>query len=1010
MEANNYKEEEIQKLQIIEHSQKIRYSWFGGECFEDSALEEEYQKYLFSLPRKPVYVICLLQLFFYGFNLYFSNSMSGRYANVAYNSTLGIIIGLQIALLIVIFFSKHQDRKRIIASKILAFLLFLIFGLYNLLLLYVENKQIFFLKNFYLIGVICYFSYSMLMPNSKLTLLFACVLLTLCLVLMQVEISNTVESITLSNCSPDNSQSPMLYQEIICNCLCLLSYFLNNDHQINKRNTFLAKENIRKLFFYYESMVSSLTHQVVSFSDSKIVYENNSFKEKISNFLKTFSQDDLMMISKVNINDNKNTTDNCLNVQNLSEPNIRLTTNQVITDQEDFILSERARRLDGKSGDYSNAILEDNKDKSESSKNPSGKWTLKVKGQKKQHQIQSKAEFNEYENSFLIVKHYLEKLVIITGVKKIKLGDVVSDIYNAFTNNSFYKYYDGATYRPCTKFASLGIYHMILLEQNEDLSSTKKPEFVEKIYYFEVSFRSFPLHDSSSYIVDVVFNDITKIKEVEKFATESKLKHTLFSKIAHEFKTPLTSIIAIIDEMQENLKKQNLLVMEKQLLEVTNLSNYTIFLINDIIQYSNDDNSEIKIKKDSIDLNSICNFCFNIQKCLLSAKSAKSSKVKSIFEFDKTINCYELMSDEIRLKQILLNLISNSVKFTKSGYIKLKAEVVNSDEDNAYDNEKSEKSSINGLPEKLIKVSVSDTGIGMKPEDLQKILNKENGLIVIDTAKEYNKLGSGLGLHIVRTICGMLNANLKITSVYGKGSNFSIYLRPTPKSQSINFLTDDLLKEIDVELGIPDCQRVKSLANSERSFSGTQILECKYSQINSPLSLSRAGSVHFRIRKNNTRTKREFQRRHSTSTIGDCYNNSRCKILIVDDNKTIRKSYINILNSFSCIANNYDLVEYDDGIDLIKAVIEDQHNDNQIKAVFTDENMEYINGSEAIKIMRDLENNSKIKKCLYFSITAFEDQESIQRIVKAGADLVLSKPASKKQIQELIELYFTCST
>lgn len=130
------------------------------------------------------------------------------------------------------------------------------------------------------------------------------------------------------------------------------------------------------------------------------------------------------------------------------------------------------------------------------------------------------------------------------------------------------------------------------------------------------------------------------------------------------------------------------------------------------------------------------------------------------------------------------------------------------------------------------------------------------------------------------------------------------------------------------------------------------------------------------------------------------------KIIIADDNSTVRKSLINILRSFGEKLSNYELIEVDDGIDIIKEIIADQNNNNQIKAVFTDENMEYINGSEAIKILRELQKHNKIKNCLYFSITAFEDHESKHKILRAGADLVLSKPASRRQVKEVIEKFF----
>ena len=157
--------------------------------------------------------------------------------------------------------------------------------------------------------------------------------------------------------------------------------------------------------------------------------------------------------------------------------------------------------------------------------------------------------------------------------------------------------------------------------------------------------------------------------------TEIQLKEALLSKIAHEFKTPLTSIITIIDDLEQQIELNKLDEMKKSIFNIQNLSHYTVFLINDIIQYSSNQNNNIKIHKETVNLRVICKFCHDIQKCLLGSYSSKK-KVQSILEYDDSIDSLEVISDEIRLKQILLNLVSNSVKFTKSGSIKITAKCV----------------------------------------------------------------------------------------------------------------------------------------------------------------------------------------------------------------------------------------------------------------------------------------------------------------------------------------------
>jgi len=123
-------------------------------------------------------------------------------------------------------------------------------------------------------------------------------------------------------------------------------------------------------------------------------------------------------------------------------------------------------------------------------------------------------------------------------------------------------------------------------------------------------------------------------------------------------------------------------------------------------------------------------------------------------------------------------------------------------------------------------------------------------------------------------------------------------------------------------------------------------------------------------------------------------------IIIIDDNKYIRDSVRNIIEKILLENQNlhlFDILEGNDGIDLLKFSIDYIYSD-RIQLVITDENMEFMQGSESIKILRDFEIKKKIPKYFIFSSTSFEDQNSIDIILKAGADKVLNKPLSKEKL------------
>ena len=102
---------------------------------------------------------------------------------------------------------------------------------------------------------------------------------------------------------------------------------------------------------------------------------------------------------------------------------------------------------------------------------------------------------------------------------------------------------------------------------------------------------------------------------------------------------------------------------------------------------------------------------------------------------------------------------------------------------------------------------------------------------------------------------------------------------------------------------------------------------------------------------------------------------------------------------------NFKIIEADDGVDIIKLVTYDQKYGNRIKIIMTDENMEYLQGTKAISILRELESFGKIKSTFIVSVTAFSDDFTKNEIIQKGANLVIAKPFSQYHIEEIIKAY-----
>jgi len=127
---------------------------------------------------------------------------------------------------------------------------------------------------------------------------------------------------------------------------------------------------------------------------------------------------------------------------------------------------------------------------------------------------------------------------------------------------------------------------------------------------------------------------------------------------------------------------------------------------------------------------------------------------------------------------------------------------------------------------------------------------------------------------------------------------------------------------------------------------------------------------------------------------------------VVDDNQIIRKSIKTLLEDiFNEIGNYYKILEGSDGIDILKMVIDDQVNQNSIKCIFSDENMEYFNGSRSVSIIRELESNNKIKKVNFVSVTSDDYSYNNNYIKNCGADYIIQKPLSKASLSNILEKF-----
>jgi signal transduction histidine kinase len=314
--------------------------------------------------------------------------------------------------------------------------------------------------------------------------------------------------------------------------------------------------------------------------------------------------------------------------------------------------------------------------------------------------------------------------------------------------------------------------------------------------------------------INILLNDVSRIKLKEKQNAEFKYKTLFLSKVAHEFKNPLICISELINQSYESLPKKmsEEIDISKNLKQVKNLSNFLLILIKDLNYFSESLTGKLTVfEKNETDLLDLVCFSKHITKTLLQ-KSNKLVSVDIVINFDPQVPD-KIVTDEWRLKQILINLLSNSVKFTLFGKIVLDISMEEIDN------------------KSCIKFLVHDTGVGIKSENFESLFKPFQK----DQYNKNNEMGSGLGLSICKEIASILGMGMNFQSKEGEGSTFwfhiPIVIKPiasknntlTPKKPVPKIFINTVVEDPQLKLnGISDSEGCSSA-----SFNGTESNETR---------------------------------------------------------------------------------------------------------------------------------------------------------------------------------------
>lgn len=504
--------------------------------------------------------------------------------------------------------------------------------------------------------------------------------------------------------------------------------------------------------------------------------------------------------------------------------------------------------------------------------------------------------------------------------------------------------------------------------------------------YFEINITINPIEEIASLLL--IIRETTQNYQISAYKNQEKMRSLALASISHEFRTPLNGSLTLLGLALQSPQVPTQIAQEL-LAPAQGSLKMLLSLVNDILDYSQINENRFKLVFVETDIRQLVLETISVVEMLAARKG-----IKIYYSFPAELPPF-FFTDPNRLSQILLNLLSNSIKFTLEGQITVTVELDKADK-------------------KLIHFSVEDTGIGMKPEDIRKLFVTYTK-IDLGEKKHLNIGGCGLGLSISNKLAMALGRgegdHMRAESAFGRGSKFSFTienkgLEYTSNQQPVYEIALDRAGEDEKSEFSKDSHDLKELEyfirrKTDSSFEYSSKME---------ESIANSSRNTFRFDPHTRRDLLTSTLRRITLANHSESHAEESNVFVVDDDLFNVHALQKLLLSYGiCCHTAYD------GSQLVTMIEKQFHSQNMLSErvrnsisvgrpiiIFMDTNMPIMNGIEATKAVTKLAKEYE-KNIAIVGVSGYADKEHMDEMLQAGADCVITKPIQQSDIEKVLK-------